>query len=640
MNGSLESEVLEPIASDEQALQKTAERRGIAASYYDIFGNHHQIQAEVLRKIIDSIGPEIPTDPLPPTIVLAVGEERELPEEAEIHLENGETRRVQRLDGSLPPGYHRLRLTGSGFSVFLIVYPSRMWAPEVIRRSSLKEFITWAVKETGASFIALNPLHALHNRSPYNSSPYLPLCSYYRNYLYLDVEQVGGFQSPSVQAQFLNQETQDLLSELRASQYVEYEQVAAIKLRILRLCFESCLKSQDGLFDEYLKQQGKLLQEFALYCALDEYFRQTAPGTWLWTQWPKAYQSPDSPACQEFQRTNEKNILFYCWIQWQLDRQLREIQDYALESGMSIGIYHDLALATDRFGCDLWANQSHFVKGCRVGAPPDDFSPEGQDWAFPPVNGKQHLLDGYQLFIASIRHNATHGGALRLDHVMRVFRLFWIPDGFHAKEGTYVYERWQDLLGIMALESHRLKVRMIGEDLGTITDEMRRGLQDYGVLGYRLLYFERENEGDFKDPQHSSAEAVATTSTHDLPTLTGFWEAKDIEARRASGLLPDDSSYYRQCESRKYDKQKLLDLLHRLNLLPDDFSRDASQIDYLTSEMWDAVFRMLASTPCELLVINQEDLTLECLQQELRSKEDLQQRWRRIREILSESGRI
>ncbi len=669
--------------TDSQALLEEAERRGVSTSYYDIFGQHHPIQPNVLRYILDSIGPEVPQYPLPPTLVLTAGEERELPAPATLHMEDGTTREITRIDGNLPLGYHELQLHDRSPAIFLIICPARMWTPSSPQRRAglaislyglrsslnwgagdlrdLRQLIRWATEKMGLSFIALNPLHALHNRIPYNASPYLPLCSYYRNFLYLDVENIPEFQSAEIQEEFRKQGIQDELAELRNTEYVEYERVAHIKDKFLRKCFQLWLKNGVGDLESYIQQQGKLLRNFALYCVLDKHFRETAPGTWLWTQWPKEFQSPDTQECQKFLQIHEQDVQFYCWIQMQLDRQLKEIQKEALDLGMDIGLYHDLALATDRFGCDLWANREYYIEGCRVGAPPDDFSPNGQDWAFPPGNSSQQFRDGYRLFIASVRHNASNGGALRLDHVMRLFRLFWIPDGFSAKDGTYVYERWRDLFGILALESHRLKVRIIGEDLGTITDEMRQGLMDYGVLGYRLLYFEREHDGQFREPQHYTPAAVASTTTHDLPTLSGFWQAQDVEARRNAGLLPDDESYYRQLSDRFQDKQKILDRLHSLHLLPDNFPSNAQEIGYLTTEMRDAILNMLSSTPCELFVMNQEDLTFETLQQnlpgstaeypnwrrkmrysleELDSREDFQEMWIKIRTLLERTGRL
>ena len=194
---------------------------------------------------------------------------------------------------------------------------------------------------------------------------------------------------------------------------------------------------------------------------------------------------------EQFRRENEKLVLFYKWVQWHVDRQLAAAQEHAIGIGLQIGLYHDLALATDRCGSDLWAHGRFYVTGCRVGAPPDEFSPKGQDWAFPPPNSLQHKLDGYRLFAESIRKNCKHGGALRIDHVMRFFRLFWIPENKDATQGSYVLDYAEDLVRILALESVRNSVIVIGEDLGTVAPHIREELHRFGILSYRLLYFEK-----------------------------------------------------------------------------------------------------------------------------------------------------
>ena len=229
------------------------------------------------------------------------------------------------------------------------------------------------------------------------------------------------------------------------------------------------------------------------------------PDVWNWRAWPAEYQDPESAATKAFAIKHWRSVLFHKYVQWQLDRQLDAAQQHARERGLSIGLYHDLALATDRFGSDLWAHRDFFVDGCRVGAPPDGFSPKGQDWAFPPPNSERHFEDGYRLFAESIRKNCRHGGALRIDHVMRFFRLYWIPDGMEATEGTYVRDRWRELLSILALESVRGKVVIIGEDLGTVPDEVREALHRFGILSYRLLYFEQDRDGRFRTPHGISA---------------------------------------------------------------------------------------------------------------------------------------
>ncbi len=281
-------------------------------------------------------------------------------------------------------------------------------------------------------------------------------------------------------------------------------------------------------------------------------------------------------------------------------RPIAAAQQHARDKGLSIGLYHDLALATDRFGSDLWAHRSFFAAGCRVGSPPDDFSPKGQDWGFPPPNRRRHREAGYRLFAESIRKNCRHGGALRIDHVMRLFRLYWIPDGVDATQGAYVRDHWDDLVRILALESVRNRVVVIGEDLGTVEPEVRETLARFGILSYRLLYFEKDRERRvFASSADYPRQALVSSTTHDLPTLAGFWMHEDIEQRRRAGVLPDEAGYRAQLAARAAEKQKMLDVLLAEGLLPPGFPRNAADIPELTGELHNAVIGFLASTPAD-----------------------------------------
>jgi 4-alpha-glucanotransferase len=264
-----------------------------------------------------------------------------------------------------------------------------------------------------------------------------------------------------------------------------------------------------------------------------------------------------------------------------------------------------------------------------VGAPADGLAPSGQDWGFPPPNREAHRENGYELFVQTIRKNARHGGALRIDHVMRFFRLFWIPDGMQAVDGTYVRDRSEDLLRILALESVRQKVLVVGEDLGTVPDEIRESLHRFGVLSYRLLYFEKTPDGQFLPPQDYARDALVSVTTHDLPTIAGFWLGRDIVARRDAGLLPDEATFTRMWEERIVEKQRMLDLLIGLKMLPDWFPRNARDVPELTGELHNAIVGFLASTPSKLMVLNQEDLLKETEQQNLPGSTAEYPNWRR-----------
>jgi 4-alpha-glucanotransferase len=283
---------------------------------------------------------------------------------------------------------------------------------------------------------------------------------------------------------------------------------------------------------------------------------------------------------------------------------------------MKIGLYHDLALATDSFGADLWMNRQFYAPGARVGAPADELAPSGQDWGFPPPNREAHRENGYELFAQTIRKNARHGGALRIDHVMRFFRLFWIPDGLSAAQGVYVKDYAEDLLGILALESVRGGFIVVGEDLGTVEWSVRHKLGEMGILGYRLLWFEKNPDGSFRLPQEYPAQAAVSTTTHDLPTVAGFREGRDIQARRSAGLV-EQAGYDQQWAARRYELGRLEDALQRAGFAGDPLG-------------------FILSTPCALAIVNQEDLTGETEQQNLPASTWQHPNWRRKMKVAVE----
>ena len=556
-------------------------------------------------------------------------------------------RKLVPIPEQLPLGYHDLEILvgGACASMRLIVAPDCAYLPAGLRSAGialalygvrsernwgcgdlrdLQGILDWVADEVGASFVALNPLHAIHNRRPYNTSPYLPNSIYYQNWLYLDIEGIPDFGGCSrAQRLWAKPDIQQEITALRASEFVEYERVHALKMRFLKPLFATFLREYHAgsprarQFREYIEREGDLLRRFATYCALDEWIHSRNPNVWLWTDWPEPLRDPESAETEAFRKKHWRLVLFYQYLEWQIDVQLSAAQQHARDKGLQIGLYHDLALATDRFGSDLWAHRSFFAAGCRVGSPPDDFSPQGQDWAFPPPNTARHRESGYRLFVESIRKNCRHGGALRIDHVMRFFRLYWIPDGADAAHGAYVRDHWDDLIRIVALESVRHKVIVIGEDLGTVEPEVRQTLARFGILSYRLLYFEKDGQGNFRKQADYARQAMVSSTTHDLPTLAGFWSHRDIEERRRAGVLPDEASYLAQRAGREVEKQKMLDVLLGEGLLPSWFPRSARDIPELTGELHNAVIGFLASTPSMLLLVNQEDLTKETAQQNL-----------------------
>ncbi len=635
--------------SFDDALRHEAERCGVQQDFWDVFGKQHWTSPDTDRAILTALGYDCSSEDslrnsvagrlareqsrvLPPVLVVSENQPLKFDIGVEVATEQGDRHLFHA--GSpgpkLPLGYHEMRAGNcvgrlivtpdcaygedlgkcAGFGVMLYGLRSRRnWGCGDFH--DLRNLAKWAAECLHASFIALNPLHAIHNRRPFNTSPYLPTTIYYRNFLYLDVEAIPGFDC--IRQKFEDGETRAEIERLRQTAVVEYENVAALKRRALNMIFKTNPPGRDCL--EWIVAEGDLLRSYAIYSALDEHLHAANPDLWVWTDWPEEYRDPDAPAVKAFAASHEKEILFHGWLQWQIDRQLCDVQRQARAAGMSIGIYHDLALAVDRFGSDLWAHRAFFVPGCRVGSPPDEFAPSGQDWSFPPPNSERHREDGYRLFAESIRKTMRHGGALRIDHVMRLFRLYWIPPGSTAAEGAYVRDRSADLVRILALESVRAKAIIVGEDLGTVEPEVRRTLASVGILSYRLLYFERKGD-EFKAPADYPARALAATTTHDLPTIAGFWKGCDIQARLRTGMI-DQRSHDSQQNQRTRDKQELLDALFKAGLLPGDYERDATRIAELSPDLEFAIMAFIAATPCLLWLINQEDLTRETSQQNL-----------------------
>jgi len=489
----------------------------------------------------------------------------------------------------------------------------------------LKEFIRWAVGHLHLDVVGLNPLHAVSNRQPYNISPYFPSSRYYRNFIYLDIENMEDYGSSSAAKEFVQKETnQNLLNELRHSQLVQYEQIANFKLKVLRMVFQSFLKnhwSREGLsersrqLEAYVSREGSLLDNFATFCALEAFFHEKDHGFYTWRHWPQPYRNPHSGKVREFRQDHQESILFYKYLQWQLEEQLQEAQNLAKSLGASLGLYHDLALGIDPGGADYWAYQDFFVEGITVGAPPDDFALQGQDWGFHPPHGENYRNDGYSLFSKEISRNCQPGGALRIDHVMRFFRLFWIIAGQSAKNGTYVEYNYHDLLKIVALESERAKTLIIGEDLGTVPPELREALAHLRIFSYRLFYFERDEHGGFRDGESYPEFALASVGTHDLPTLAGFWTGDDLYLRKRLGLFPRESQFQTAMQNRKQEKNKILERLVISGFLSEHLANSPKISTELTGDLHSAIIGFILSTSAKLVLLSQEDLFRDARQQ-------------------------
>ncbi len=509
----------------------------------------------------------------------------------------------------------------------------RNWGAGDLR--DLEELACWFSRELGAGLVGLLPIHHVANRLPYNVSPYFPSSRLYRNLLILDLESVPEFAHCAEARQLASAGT---LASLRDAPLVDVPAVARLKTQALRALFEVFLRGDGardkatprGLsFRDYVRREGEPLMLFATFSALEERFLRQDPPLWTWRQWPGQYQDPCSDAVREFQRSEPKAILFHQWVQWLIHEQLMRVQQRARATGMPIGLMQDMALGMDPCGADAWAYPRAYVRGVTVGAPPDDFSPLGQNWGIPPLNPLYLLREGFEPWVNLLQQNLKGAGALRLDHAMGLFRLFWIPEGGSPADGTYVDYPARELLLLLALESHRHLAVIVGEDLGTLEPGIRRGLRGADVLSTRLLYFQRDRRGRFLHPSRYPRRAMVSITTHDLPTMKGFWEGRDIRWRTELGLFPDAKAADRAWEERREARKALLRRLRDLGLLPTEVTGGTDEVPAWSEALQGAVIRMLAATPCEILMIGLDELLLEGEQLNLPGTLEGHPNWRR-----------
>ncbi len=564
-------------------------------------------------------------------------------------------------------GYHHLELERPGQDaaqparMTLIIVPADCYRPEALRNGGrvwgpavqlygVRSRRNWGIgdfgdvaalldlaAESGAGIIGLNPLHALYPDNPAHCSPYSPSSRLFLNVLYIDVEAVADVaESKATRDLIASPRFQARLRRLRAAELVEYAEVGAAKLDALRLAWRHFRErhlahnsERAHAFRQYCADQGKALRTHALFEALQAHFRKQDAAVWGWPAWPEAYRDPAAAEVAEFAVAHAVEVDFYRYLQWLAEQQLAAAGARSWSLGLGVGLYQDLALGVDPGGAEVWANQDVYAVGAHAGAPPDDFNLTGQDWGLPPFN-PWHLRErAYAPFVATLRATMRHCGALRIDHVMGLMRLYWVPAGAAPSEGAYVDYPLDDLLGILALESQRSRCLVIGEDLGTVPDALRPRLAELGVLSYRPFFFGRSEEGTFKPPQDYPRQALVAVSTHDLPTLCGFWKGLDLDTRAALDLFPTEAMKESSVAGRSQDQARLLMALQRENLLPEGVGIHPVSVPDITPELSIAVHRFLARTPSQVMVVQQEDVFGVAEQTNLPGSHDGHPNWRR-----------
>jgi len=480
---------------------QAARRWGVEPGYHDISGHWHAVPEPTLHRIVDALSkgrsePAVLADPR-------------------------HQQRAFQGDGS--------RVWGLAVQLYA-VRSSRNWG--IGDFGDLRTIVKIAA-DSGASVVGLNPLHALLLDRPDMASPYAPNSRLFLNPLYIAVDLVDGFSQD-------DPALADAIAAVRDSSLVDYRRVAQLKIAALGAAYDRFRsqrsEEQAADFERFRDERGDSLKRFACFEVLRARFRGTS-----WRDWPQPWSNPDQGAIDELRRTESRECKFFEFLQWVADRQLARCRREAEQRGLSIGLYLDLAVGVDPAGADAWANQKAVLAGLSIGAPPDDFNPSGQNWGLAPFNPHSLPDNDFaamrQLLAAAMRH----AGAVRLDHVLGLMRLFLVPDGASAAQGAYIRFPFEQLLRVVAEESIKHRCIFIGEDLGTVPEGFREISARWGVWTYRVMMFERRQNGEFKPPSEYPAEALATFNTHDLPSFRGWMSGKDLITKRAIGVDPGET---------------------------------------------------------------------------------------------------
>lgn len=476
-------------------LTAEAEQWGVESGYFDIFGRWHVPSAETRRRLVAALsrGPAGPADAAQPGNL--------------IRAFQGDGRRYWVLAVQLYALRSRRNWGHGDFGDLARLIP--------------------IVAARGAAGIGLNPLHALFPDRAREASPYAPNSRHFLNLLYIDVDAIPEFSGLSRGA--------FQIDALRAGELVDYDEVARAKCAALRSAYShfvaSAAAGRRAEFEDFRRQQGKPLRDFAAFEVLRARFGPVA-----WPDWPKPWSRPTREDLLELRATDSAECEFHEFVQWVADRQLGECKAIAHRCGMPFGLYLDVAVGIHPHGADAWSRQDAVLSDISIGAPPDEFNPDGQNWGLVPFNPCALASDNFALMRSLMKSVMRHAGAIRIDHVLGLQRVFMIPKGCSAAEGAYVRFPFEPSLHAIAQESQAARCVVIGEDLGTVPEGFRETIARWGLWSYRVMLFEREGNGRFRPPENYPAESLATFNTHDLPSLRAWFDAHDLRTRQSLGL--------------------------------------------------------------------------------------------------------
>ena len=660
----------------DEALSDLAKAAGIAVEWEDAHGEPKTVAPEVLRRILGPLG--LPADSkadieasraslreaavgvLPPLVTGQVGCPTVLPLRGgpgrmRLTLEDGTGRDLEpevepdgrlRLPAIDKVGYHRL-VVGDAQTVLAMAPARCLGLPELVgqrrlwgaaaqiyglRRpgdggfgdlTALAEFAETAAGQ-GADAVAISPLHALFAANPGRFGPYAPSSRLFYNVLHVDPAQAfgGGRLDDAIEATGVGAE----LAACEALDLVDWGRAGTAKLRLLRHLYDRMAgdTALTGELERFRRDGGDLLTGHAVFEALHAHLAGQEGGLRPWQAWSSDLHDPQGQRVREFAREHGAEIGFHVCLQWLADRGLAAAQRRAREAGMAVGLIADLAVGMDRGGSHAWSRPADVLEGLTIGAPPDLFNPQGQSWGLAAFSPRALASSGFEAFLATMRSAMRHAGGIRIDHIMGLTRLWLVPDGASPADGAYLRFPLTDMLRLIALESVRKGALVVGEDLGTVPDGFREQLDASGILGMRVLWFEREDEdsGPWTAPAQWSRDAAAMSTTHDLPTIAGWWQGRDIDWRVAVGGGSVDEAAQRQ--GREEDRTALWSAMVEAECAQGE-APTASE----TEPVVDAALSFVAKARSQLALVPLEDLAGLVEQPNLPGTIDEHPNWRR-----------
>jgi 4-alpha-glucanotransferase len=549
-------------------IQAEARAAGVLTEYNDARGDHRHVPVETLQRVLDALPKPHGLQSLEPVVHRAGAGPLEVAvreqDGAHWSLHEGDelAGEGRSLDGiirlpDLRVGIYRLDFCGEDGAVrasrVIVVAPStafqgefdRVWVLAV-QLYSLRSDHNWGIGDftdlkqlidiaaaLGCAGIGLNPLHALFDDEPHNCSPYAPSSRLFLNPIYIDVAAIPEFGG-------IDAATRDAIVREKETELIDYTAVAGWKRTVLELAFTNFKADRQSerwrQFELFRRRHGQLLARFGCFEALRGQFKQP------WWEWPSEYRNPsDGHLDTDRMRAGRDDIEFVEYVQWIAHTQLQACTDLARAKGMTVGLYLDVAVGVRADGFDAWLEQEAISRELSVGAPPDILNTAGQDWGLAGFNGPGLAARDFQPFRAMIEASARYSGAIRLDHVLGLGRLYLVPSGMSPHEGAYVTMPLDALLGVAALESQAQRCIIVGEDLGTVPDGFREKLQSWGVWSYQVMLFEREHNGRFKSPDQFSANALVTFNTHDISSFAGWRSGHDLRVKQSLAIDPGES---------------------------------------------------------------------------------------------------